>query len=245
MIRRRFRSRAAIGARQERRAGQGLVEFAALVPVFLLILLGMLEFGFAFSHHMTLEYATREGARAGASMADGSITDATCGNPDTLLAPENVDPLIIAAVQRVLESPGSMIDIDQVMNITIYQVTNGSPTSHKNVWEYRRGDVSPGSDPDPAGNPTVPCQSAAPHLDFHQTSATWPAAVCTAIPSPLPSAGLACRNNSSTADSIGVSITYTYKFRSALGGILRFFGGNGASSLAMTDTTVMALEPTH
>jgi hypothetical protein len=41
-----------------------------------------------------------------------------------------------------------------------------------------------------------------------------------------------------------VSITYTYQFRSALGGILRFFGGSGAASLTMSDKTVMALQPT-
>jgi hypothetical protein len=42
-----------------------------------------------------------------------------------------------------------------------------------------------------------------------------------------------------------VRITYTYQFRSALGSILRFFGGSGAASLQMTDKTVMALEPTQ
>ena len=41
-----------------------------------------------------------------------------------------------------------------------------------------------------------------------------------------------------------MSITYTYQFRSAFGSILRFFGG-GASSLTLTDRTVMALQPTE
>ena len=52
-------------------AGQGLVEFAVLVPMFMLLLMGMLEFGLAFSHHQTLQYATREGARAGAALSNG------------------------------------------------------------------------------------------------------------------------------------------------------------------------------
>ena len=51
--------------------GQGLVEFAMLVPFFLLLLLGMLEFGFAFDQNLTLEYATREGARVGSALANG------------------------------------------------------------------------------------------------------------------------------------------------------------------------------
>ncbi len=48
-----------------RSRGQSLVEFAVSVPVFVMLLFGMLEFGFAFSHNLTLEYATREGARTG------------------------------------------------------------------------------------------------------------------------------------------------------------------------------------
>jgi hypothetical protein len=190
-----------------------------LVPVFLLILLGMLEFGFAFNHNLTLEAATREGARAGAAMADGSQKDTTCGS--TTLTAANVDPLVIAAVQRVLESPGSMVDMAQIQNITIYKVSNnGSTTGPSNVWTYRPGN---------AANPVVPCLSTTQHLDFYESSHAW---------------AVTGRNNGVTPDSVGVSISYTYQFRSALGGILRFFGGNGAASIQMTDKTVMALEPT-
>ena len=51
-----------------------MVEFAVIVPVFLLLLMGMLEFGFVFTHNMTLEYATREGARAGRGSGEHSGT---------------------------------------------------------------------------------------------------------------------------------------------------------------------------
>ena len=54
--------------------GQGLVEFAMLVPVFMVLLLGLLEFGFVFDHGMTINYATREGARSGAAFAQGNGT---------------------------------------------------------------------------------------------------------------------------------------------------------------------------
>jgi len=192
-----------------------------LVPVFLLILLGMLEFGFAFNHHMTLEYATREGARAGAAMVDGSQIDTTCGG--TRITAANVDPLIIAAVERVLQSPGSMVDMAQITDVQIYKVsTDGATVGPANVWKYRPGD---------ALNPAVPCVLPAQTLDFYPAPTT-----------PLWNA--TTRNNGATPDSIGVSITYTYQFRSALGGILRFFGGSGAASLRMTDKTVMALQPT-
>ena len=52
--------------------GQSMVEFAISVPVFVMLLFGMLEFGFAFNHNLTLEYATREGARTGAALANGT-----------------------------------------------------------------------------------------------------------------------------------------------------------------------------
>lgn len=216
--------RRATGARHRRQAGQGLVEFAALVPVFLLILLGMLEFGFAFNHNMTLEYATREGARAGAAAANGTMKDSSCVDVNGVakpFGPADVDPLVIAAVQRVLKSPGSMIDMAQIANVQIYKVSHdGTVIGPVNIWP--RVTAATGAN--------EPCTSPAQKMDFSAPgSASWPASG---------------RNNGATPDSIGVSITYTYQFRSALGGILRFFGGSGASSLQMTDKTVMALEPT-
>jgi Flp pilus assembly protein TadG len=223
--RRQGKLRRALGDRRRRQAGQGLVEFAVLVPVFLLILLGVLEFGFAFNHNMTLEYATREGARAGSAAANGTMKDSSCVDSVTGVArpfgPADVDPLVIAAVQRILKSPGTMVDISQVANITIYQaMADGTPVAGtSNVWPRTIGTGA-----------NVPCVYPAQKMDFSAPSS--------------PQWSASGRDNGSTPDSIGVSISYTYQFRSALGGILRFFGGSGAASLTMTDRTVMALEPT-
>lgn len=84
------------------RRGQAMVEFAIIVPVFLLLLMGMLEFGFVFTHNLSLEYATREGARVASTLSDGgsSHTAATC---------ITIDQDIIDAVTKVLKSPGSPI----------------------------------------------------------------------------------------------------------------------------------------
>ena len=78
-----------------------------LVPVFLLLLLGMLEFGFAFDQNLTLEYATREGARVGSALANGGgpLGCAPAQSPNAA----TVDPQILAAVRRVLLSPGSRV----------------------------------------------------------------------------------------------------------------------------------------
>jgi len=185
------------------RRGQSLVEYAATVPVFLLILLGLLEFGFAFSHHLTMEYASREGARVGSALANG--TDAfPCAN---------VDDQVIAAVQRVLVAAGSQIDLDQINEIRIYQANNadGNEGSAANIW--RRGN-----------GPTIPGESQP--LKFARASGNWSA--CS-------------RLNGANPDSIGVSVSYTYRFVTPLASLMRLVG---AGQLAMNDRTVMALNPT-
>lgn len=108
--------------------GQGLVEFAFLVPVFTMLLLGLLEFGFAFDHHLTLEYSTREGARAGAALANGSKLGGACAD---------VDKYVVQAVERVLGSPGSPVkNLADVTQIRIYKSTSsGAEAGPVNVWE--------------------------------------------------------------------------------------------------------------
>lgn len=44
-------------------AGQALVEFAIVVPVLLLLVMGLIQFGFIFNGQITLTSAVREGAR--------------------------------------------------------------------------------------------------------------------------------------------------------------------------------------
>jgi hypothetical protein len=106
--------------------GQSLVELAISLPVVLILLLGMLEFGFAFSHHLTLEYATREGARMGAALANGTDEVACTGE---------LDGYIIAAVQRVLTGTNGQIPIAQVKQIRIYKADSvGADTGVSNLW---------------------------------------------------------------------------------------------------------------
>ncbi len=50
--------------------GQSLVEFAGVFPVFMLVLSGILDFGFMLYSRMTVISATREGARAAITQAD-------------------------------------------------------------------------------------------------------------------------------------------------------------------------------
>jgi hypothetical protein len=93
--------------------GQALVEFVLILPVFLLILMGMLEFGSAYDHRTAMAYAVREGARVGATLGNGGSN------------PSNVDPTILAAVQRGLTDP---ILVENISSIEIFKAgADGKP----------------------------------------------------------------------------------------------------------------------
>lgn len=59
---------------RERSRGVTLVEFAVVAPVLLLLLLGMVDFGFAFGDYISLRNGVREGARQAAINPPGSRT---------------------------------------------------------------------------------------------------------------------------------------------------------------------------
>ncbi|HEX5825775.1 MAG TPA: TadE family protein [Candidatus Limnocylindrales bacterium] len=194
------------GERAARRSGQSIVEFAVALPVFMMLLLGMLEFGLVFSHHIGLEYATREGARMAAALGSGT---------DQVVCSE-VDKNVIAALQRVLTSPGSQIAMANVSEIRIYAAdASGLQIGGlANVWI-------------PGTGPTVDGYA----LKFSQSSLGWNACG---------------RKNSWTLpnnppDSVGVSLTYRYDLVTPLGNLVRAFS---SGSIRIDDRTVMAINPT-
>ena len=129
--------------RGRRERGQSLVEFAVLVPVFMLILIGMLEFGLMFNHDLTLQYASREGARVGAALGCGATSDSADVRLRLQQPPTRceVDTYIVAAVQRVLEASGSPINMAQIGSITIFRATStgGVVGSNTDTWTYSKG----------------------------------------------------------------------------------------------------------
>lgn len=50
---------------KNRERGQGLVEFALVLPIFLILVLGIVDFGWALKSYITITNAAREGARYG------------------------------------------------------------------------------------------------------------------------------------------------------------------------------------
>jgi hypothetical protein len=167
-----------------------------------------------FDQLMTISYATREGARSGAAFASGNDTTMVCSSS------VDVDKNIVAAVQRVLDAPGSQVKKDGISEVRIYRATSSGAQSGSaaNVWTYGAG-----------AGPVVDGEN----LDFQVGTTGWDACA---------------RDNTWTGgaapDSIGVSIVYDYRLVTPLGSIMGFFGSNGPATVRMSDRTVMALNPT-
>jgi Flp pilus assembly protein TadG len=104
--------------------GQAMVEFTLVLPVFLLILLGTLEYGAAMDHRTAMAYAVREGARVGASLGKGGSN------------PTGVDPAIVAAVQRGLTDP---ILIEDITSIEIFKA---DPSTGPNTGKPMPGKIN-------------------------------------------------------------------------------------------------------
>jgi len=51
---------------QKKNRGQAIVEFALILPIFILILFGIVEFGMVFNQYLVVTSASREGARIAA-----------------------------------------------------------------------------------------------------------------------------------------------------------------------------------
>lgn len=57
---------------RKRESGQAMVEFALILPVFILILLGIVEFGAYLTQSLSVTSAAREGARYGITCSSDS-----------------------------------------------------------------------------------------------------------------------------------------------------------------------------
>ena len=117
-----------------------------IVPLFLVLLLGILEFGMVFDHVLTISYATREGARTGAALANGSKMA-----EESLGTCSDVDLYVVAAVERVLDSPGlagprGPRQLDQIRDLQNPTASGGRGGSRQRLDPRRRSLVVDGTE---------------------------------------------------------------------------------------------------
>jgi len=100
---------------RETEAGQALVEFTMILPLFVLLFMSMVEFGRAFHTWLLITNAAREGARVAAVQSDLStvqnrIYDSFCANFPSQC---NIDPTrVTITTTNVQGSRGSMVQVD-------------------------------------------------------------------------------------------------------------------------------------
>jgi hypothetical protein len=109
------------------------VEFALILPILMFLLLGMVEMGFAISHNVSIQTATRQGARVGSILVNG---DTHCPPGNSALLAATVDPGIIAAVEGALTSTGSSANMSQVTLIEIFGLSSNNTTLGTDKFTY-------------------------------------------------------------------------------------------------------------
>ncbi len=78
--------------------GQSLVEFALVVPIFVALLMGLLEYGFLYNNILTVQYASRQGVSVAAEA--GALDGADC--------------YVLKAVEAALQSPTNRTSVEAV-----------------------------------------------------------------------------------------------------------------------------------
>ena len=92
----------------KREGGQSLVEFALVLPIFLLVLFSIVDFGMAFHAWITVTNSAREGARLGAVRAPA--TDIEQRVRDTADSLDQEDLTVI--VTNAEGDPGESVVVD-------------------------------------------------------------------------------------------------------------------------------------
>jgi Flp pilus assembly protein TadG len=132
------------GSKRGRTGGQSLVEFALVFPLFILLVMSVIEFAFAFNANLAIAFASRDAALVAAEAGDGTGSDC-------------------AIIQAVINDVGAPADAAQISSIEIYwsdqngNYKNGD-SSLRNLWN-RSGTNTTCNYPD-GTSLTVPYQIA-------------------------------------------------------------------------------------
>ncbi len=90
--------------------GQSLVEFALVLPVLVLLLVGIFEFGFIFNAYLQINHASREGARTGAVRALDDDIEAVVLQSTPTLDPSNM--IITITPDESIRGRGDSITVE-------------------------------------------------------------------------------------------------------------------------------------
>jgi len=203
-------------SRSHREAGQTLVEFALILPLFLILLMGVIEFAFMFNATLAINFATR----------DASLIAAEAGSQST------ADCAILAKIEQAIGAPLDKAKTltSGIQSVTIYKADRaGNPMAGVQTVYDRTGsmvcsDFTPSPMPYTIGTNGYP-MGEAPGPPGGRCD------VLTGCTATIP------------MDSIGVKIVYRYYFHTPLRNLVNFLPGAGAGYLDLGWSNVMRMEP--
>jgi hypothetical protein len=220
---RKHRAAARRGRSRSATAGQSLVEFALVFPIFLTLLLSTIEFAFAFNAILAVQFATQNSALIAAEIGD------TPGPPGSLAI---ADCAILQEIERDVTAPAAASSIGTVEIIwaDAAGVSRGSGTT--TTTTYTRSGSSTCTYPDGTSG-TVPYGTPSPN-NYP------PAARCNFL-TPVPARCPATAGISHTLgpDFITVRITYSHRLKTPMSQFIPSTGG----AITFSRSSTVRMEP--
>jgi hypothetical protein len=202
--------------RSHRQAGQTLVEFALVLPLFLILLMGVIEFSFMFNATLAINFASR----------DGSLIAAEAGSQS------KADCAILAQIEQSVGAPldKTKTATSGIQSVTIYKADRaGNPVAGvESVYDRTGSMVCAGFTPSPMpytlGTDGYPMGEAPGPPGGRCDILTG----CTAT---IP------------MDSIGVKIEYRYNLHTPLRNLVMFLPGGSSGYVDFSWSNIMRMEP--
>ena len=195
--------------------GQTLVELALILPIFLILLMGVIEFAFMFNATLATNFASR----------NASLIAAEAGSQST------ADCAILAKIESDVGAPlnKTMTATSGIQSVTIYQADRaGNPTGLANVYTRTGSTTCTGFTPN-----SVP---------YTLSSGTYPQVEASATVTGRCDILSGCAPNI-PMDSIGVKIVYRYSFKTPLRNLVSFLPGASLGYVDFSWSNVMRMEP--
>lgn len=201
-------------------AGQALVEFSLVLPLFVVLLLAVIEFAMVFSSLLDVNYASRNAALIGAEA--GNRLGADCAILDSIATSINAP----ANASNITE-----VDIfdSNAQGQPVNPGTGAVDSSQVNVWMH-------------TGSTACSYNGRSFSVPYTLQSAGYPEASRCDY---LNAAACVPPRYNDTLDTLGVKITYDYKYFTPLGSAIQLLGlGNGMNlSWTFTQTNEIRMEP--
>ncbi|MCA1564020.1 MAG: pilus assembly protein [Acidobacteria bacterium] len=99
-------------AHKKSERGQTMVEFALVLPIFVVLLFGIVQFGIAFNNYITLTDAARAGARKAAVSRNSTDPAGQC-KAAVMAAADNLDSAVLGPTVSCASTwaPGSEVTV--------------------------------------------------------------------------------------------------------------------------------------